>query len=79
MQARRLVRIEMRRNLLSKRAWWIYFLAFVPTVIILIHLLIETSSAVWHGGRHHGAGRDGAVLLHAAGDISLDVWEFFRG
>jgi len=40
-QARRLIRIEVRRNLLSKRAWWIYFLAFVPTVIILIHLLIE--------------------------------------
>ena len=44
MQARRLARIEVRRNLLSKRAWWIYFLAFVPTVIILISLLIA---------RHH--------------------------
>ena len=41
LQARRLVRIEVRRNLLSKRAWWIYFLAFVPTVIVLIHLLKE--------------------------------------
>jgi len=41
LQARRLIRIEVRRTLLSKRAWWIYFLAFVPTVIILIHLLIE--------------------------------------
>ncbi|HEY3625809.1 MAG TPA: ABC transporter permease subunit [Terracidiphilus sp.] len=41
LQARRLVRIEVRRNLLSKKAWWIYFLAFVPTVIILIHLLKE--------------------------------------
>ena len=41
MQARRLVRIEMRRNLMSKRAWWVYFLAFVPTVIIFIHLLVE--------------------------------------
>ncbi len=41
LQARRLVRIEVRRNLLSKRAWWVYFLAFVPTLIILIHLLKE--------------------------------------
>src|SRR5215472_8461376 len=41
LQARRLIRIEVRRNLLSKRAWWIYFLAFVPTVIIAIHLLVE--------------------------------------
>jgi ABC-type transport system involved in multi-copper enzyme maturation permease subunit len=37
-QARRLARIEMRRNLLTKRAWWIYFLAFAPTVLILINL-----------------------------------------
>ena len=33
----RLTRIEVRRNLFSWRASWIYFLAFIPTVIILIH------------------------------------------
>jgi ABC-type transport system involved in multi-copper enzyme maturation permease subunit len=38
-QGKRLVRIELRRNLLSWKATWIYFLAFVPTLIILIHLL----------------------------------------
>src|ERR1700760_4764278 len=42
MQARRQVRIEIRRNLFSWKASWIYFLAFIPTVIILIHLLFET-------------------------------------
>jgi ABC-type transport system involved in multi-copper enzyme maturation permease subunit len=42
LQVRRMVRIEVRRNLLSKRAWWVYFLAFVPTLIILIHLLKES-------------------------------------
>lgn len=42
LQARRTVRIEVRRNLFSIRAWWIYFLAFVPTAIILIHLLFES-------------------------------------
>ena len=41
LQVRRMVRIEVRRNLLCKRAWWVYFLAFVPTFIILIHLLKE--------------------------------------
>ncbi len=41
-QARRLTRIEIRRNLFTRRAWWIYFLAFIPTVIILIHLLIDS-------------------------------------
>ena len=43
-QARRLTRIEIRRNLFTRRAWWIYFLAFIPTVIILIHLLIDSHS-----------------------------------
>jgi len=42
-QARRMTRIEIRRNLFTKRAWWIYFLAFIPTVIILIHLLIDSN------------------------------------
>ncbi len=44
-QGRRLVRIEVRRNLFSWKATWIYFLAFVPAVIILIHLLIDTHPA----------------------------------
>jgi ABC-type transport system involved in multi-copper enzyme maturation permease subunit len=42
LQARRLTRIEVRRNLFSWKASWIYFLAFVPTVIILIHAVIES-------------------------------------
>jgi len=41
-QFRRFARIEIRRNLFTRRAWWIYFLAFVPAVIILIHLLVDT-------------------------------------
>jgi hypothetical protein len=43
-QARRLTLIELRRNLISWRASWIYFLAFVPTFIILLHLLIGGQS-----------------------------------
>lgn len=38
----RFARIELRRNLVTRRAWWIYFLAFVPAVIISIHLLIDS-------------------------------------
>jgi ABC-type transport system involved in multi-copper enzyme maturation permease subunit len=45
LQARRLVRIEVRRNLFSWKASWIYFLAFIPTFIILIHLLFESHPA----------------------------------
>ena len=37
--------IELKRNLFSWKALWIYFLAFVPTVIILIHFLFETHPA----------------------------------
>jgi ABC-type transport system involved in multi-copper enzyme maturation permease subunit len=42
-QFRRFARIEIRRNLFTRRAWWIYFLAFVPAVIILIHLLVDST------------------------------------
>jgi ABC-type transport system involved in multi-copper enzyme maturation permease subunit len=45
LQGRRLVRIEVRRNLFSWKASWIYFLAFAPAVIILIHLLVDRHSA----------------------------------
>ncbi|MFP5235054.1 MAG: ABC transporter permease [Acidobacteriota bacterium] len=45
LQARRAIRIEVRRNLFSLRAWWIYFLAFVPTGIIFIHLMFNRHSA----------------------------------
>jgi ABC-type transport system involved in multi-copper enzyme maturation permease subunit len=44
LQARRLVRIELRRNLFSWKAAWIYFLAFAPTAIILIHLMVDRHS-----------------------------------
>ena len=43
-QAQRLTRIEVRRNLFSWRASWIYFLAFIPTLIILIHVVIDRHS-----------------------------------
>jgi ABC-type transport system involved in multi-copper enzyme maturation permease subunit len=45
-QARRLTRIEIRRNLFTRRAWWIYFLAFIPTVIILGHLLWDSREGI---------------------------------
>jgi hypothetical protein len=41
-QAQRLTRIESRRNLFSWKATWIYCLAFIPTVIISIHMLVDT-------------------------------------
>lgn len=44
-QAWRLIRIEVRRNLFSWRACWIYFLAFIPTLIIFVHLAVERHPA----------------------------------
>jgi ABC-type transport system involved in multi-copper enzyme maturation permease subunit len=41
LQAQRLTRMEVRRNLFSWRAGWIYFLAFIPSLIIFIHLLVD--------------------------------------
>jgi ABC-type transport system involved in multi-copper enzyme maturation permease subunit len=46
-QARRLVRMEVRRNLFSWKAAWIYFLAFIPTFIILIHLAADRHNPTW--------------------------------
>lgn len=54
-QARRLIGIEVRRNLFSRRAFWIYFLAYIPTVIILAHLVVD------RGGRT-GMSQDTKVL-----------------
>jgi len=42
MQAQRLTRIELRRNLFSWKATWVYCLAFIPTAIIFIHLLADS-------------------------------------
>jgi ABC-type transport system involved in multi-copper enzyme maturation permease subunit len=41
LQAKRLTQIELRRNLFSWRASWIYFLAFIPTLIISIHSIVD--------------------------------------
>jgi ABC-type transport system involved in multi-copper enzyme maturation permease subunit len=42
LQGRRVTRMEVRRNLFSWRASWIYFLAFVPAVIIFVHWVVDT-------------------------------------
>jgi ABC-type transport system involved in multi-copper enzyme maturation permease subunit len=40
-QIRSIVSLESRRNLFSWRSLWVYFLAFAPTCIILLHALFE--------------------------------------
>ena len=40
-QVRTIVSIESKRNLFNLRSFWVYFLAFAPTAIILIHALFS--------------------------------------
>lgn len=45
LQARRLTRIEIRRNLFSRRAGWVYFLAFVPTFLFAVNAMFSRHEA----------------------------------
>jgi ABC-type transport system involved in multi-copper enzyme maturation permease subunit len=40
-QIRSIVALETRRNLFAMRSWWVYFLAFTPAVIILLHAIFD--------------------------------------
>ncbi len=66
LQARRLVRMEVRRNLFSWKAGWVYFLAFIPTVIIFIHAVFEAHHPSCDERRHRSSGRHRPALLHPA-------------
>jgi hypothetical protein len=52
------LRLELRKSFLSKRGWWIYFLALGPVLLTLIHWLFESRR---HGGRH-SLGEDSLVF-----------------
>jgi ABC-type transport system involved in multi-copper enzyme maturation permease subunit len=45
LQTVRLVRMELQRNLFSWKSGWIYFLAFVPALIIAIHGVVDRHDA----------------------------------
>ena len=70
LQARRVARIEIRRNLFSWKAAWIYFLAFVPTVIILIHTIFAQRM-------HASMGEDTNVLAGIVQFYYLRLGIFF--
>ena len=36
------LRLELKKTFLSKRGWWIYFLALGPVLLTLIHWLFES-------------------------------------
>jgi ABC-type transport system involved in multi-copper enzyme maturation permease subunit len=35
-----ILRLELKKSLLSKRAWWVYILAFAPAVITALHSIL---------------------------------------
>ncbi|MDT8071174.1 MAG: ABC transporter permease subunit [Terriglobia bacterium] len=43
-QVRSVVALESRRNLFTWRSFWVYFLAFGPTAIIMLHALVDKHS-----------------------------------
>lgn len=61
-QARRVVALEVRRNLFSWRAAWIYFLAFAPVVIIALHVMID---------------RPFPLQLHEDTDVLAGIMQFY--
>lgn len=52
------LRIELRKAFLSKRGWWIYFLALGPVFLTLIHWLFELR----RGGGRHSMGEDSVIF-----------------
>jgi ABC-type transport system involved in multi-copper enzyme maturation permease subunit len=53
------LRLELKKTFLSKRAWWIYLLALGPLVVVLIHWLVEMRSS---GGGRHSLGEDSLIF-----------------
>ena len=54
------MRLELKKAFLSKRGWWIYFLALGPVAITMLHWLVASRS---HGsGSRHSIGEDSIIF-----------------
>jgi hypothetical protein len=52
------LRLELKKTFLSKRGWWIYFLAFGPVVLAFFHWLMASRARFGH----HSIGEDYLVF-----------------
>jgi ABC-type transport system involved in multi-copper enzyme maturation permease subunit len=52
------LRLELKKNFLSKRGWWIYLLALGPVAVVTIHWLVESRRS----NSHHSLGEDSLVF-----------------
>ena len=53
------LRLEMKKTFLSRRGWWVYFLAFGPMLLAMGHWFIEASG---FDKGHHSIGEDTLVF-----------------
>jgi hypothetical protein len=59
------LRLEMKKTFLSRRGWWVYFLALGPVALTMIHWLIE----IGNGSGHHTLGEDSLVFAGLRGAL----------
>jgi ABC-type transport system involved in multi-copper enzyme maturation permease subunit len=52
------LRLEMKKTFLSRRGWWVYFLALGPVLVTSLHWLVEAQR---HSSRH-SLGEDSVVF-----------------
>ena len=54
------MRLELKKTFLSRRGWWIYFLALGPVAITLLHWLVESRMGQRTG--RHSIGEDSIIF-----------------
>jgi len=55
------MRLELKKTFLSKRGWWIYFLALGPVAVTVLHWLVEARLAR-RPGSGHSIGEDSIIF-----------------
>jgi ABC-2 type transport system ATP-binding protein len=79
MQAQRLTRIELRRNLFSWKATWIYFPRFHSPPSSSSFIAGRSASSLRDERRYQHAGRHHPASITSASAFSSAAWESFRG
>jgi len=69
-QLRAILRIEWKKNFLSRRSWWIYLAALAPVILTAGHSLV----AFYRGGANHTLAQDSRVF---AGVFQLGYLRMF--
>ena len=67
------LRLEMKKTLLSRRGWWIYLLALAPVLLSLMHWLVEMRI---HSARH-SIGEDSVIFAALYHFFFLRCGSFF--